>query len=140
MAICYPFISQTISKLSRAVRLIVVIWVLSFLLSVPQAIQFGIRYEKFPNGTINENTAICSAVSELDHAFEISSVFIFIIPMTVITVLYILIGIKLRKSRLLVPVNGKTKRLCHHDSGRNKTRAQRNVIRMLGELINLSLE
>lgn len=35
------------------------------------------------------------------HAFEVSSFLFFVGPMTVIAVLYVLIGIKLRKSKLL---------------------------------------
>jgi len=37
----------------------------------------------------------------LEHAFEVSSFLFFIVPMTVICVLYILIGLKLRQSKLL---------------------------------------
>ncbi|XP_066602014.1 pyrokinin-1 receptor-like isoform X2 [Prorops nasuta] len=135
VAICHPFISHTMSKLSRAVKFIVVIWLLALCLAVPQAIQFGVIYDYHRNGTIILESARCSMKGNLiDHAFEISTMLFFVLPMTVITVLYILIAIKLRKSRTLttaakrnhLPVN-----LNHSDSGRSKTAAQRNVIRML---------
>lgn len=61
-----------------------------------------------------------------EHAFEISSFVFFIVPMTVICVLYILIGIKLRQSKLLY---GKKMKSC--DSQRC-IKGQSRVIRMLG--------
>jgi hypothetical protein len=64
----------------------------------------------------------------IEHAFEISSLIFFIVPMTVICVLYILIGLKLRKSKLLY---GKKIKSC--DTQRC-IKGQTRVIRMLSEL------
>ncbi|XP_011637437.1 pyrokinin-1 receptor-like [Pogonomyrmex barbatus] len=133
VAICHPFISHTMSKLSRAVKFVVAIWLLALCLAIPQAIQFGIVYEYF-NETIISDSAKCSVRWTLnEHAFEISTILFFVIPMTIITVLYVLIAVKLRRSSLLtiskrhhVPGG-----LNHADSSRGKTNAQRNVIRML---------
>lgn len=38
IAICHPFLSHTVSKLSRAVKLIIAIWILSLCLAVPQVL------------------------------------------------------------------------------------------------------
>ncbi|KAG7213585.1 hypothetical protein KM043_002839 [Ampulex compressa] len=135
VAICHPFISHTMSKLSRAVKFVVVIWLLALCLAVPQAIQFGVVYEVAENGTEILDTARCSVKWTLiEHAFEISTMLFFVVPMTIITVLYVLIAIKLRRSRLLtvtVKRNHLAGCLNHADSGRNKSAAQRNVVRML---------
>lgn len=45
LAICHPFLSHTMSKLSRVVKYVIVIWVSALCLAAPQAMQFGIRYE-----------------------------------------------------------------------------------------------
>ncbi|KAJ8939216.1 hypothetical protein NQ314_011206 [Rhamnusium bicolor] len=45
LAICHPFLSHTMSKLSRAVRYIIAIWIIALALAIPQAIQFGIELE-----------------------------------------------------------------------------------------------
>ncbi|CAK9820779.1 Pyrokinin-1 receptor [Anthophora plagiata] len=134
VAICHPFISHTMSKLSRAVKFVIMIWLLALCLAVPQAVQFGVIYE-YSNGSVILDSARCSMKRILiEHSFEISTMLFFVVPMTIITVLYILIAIKLRRSRLLT---ASTKRnhlsdgLNHCDSGRGKTAAQRNVIRML---------
>ena len=62
----------------------------------------------------------------VEHAFEVSSFLFFVGPMTLICVLYVLIGIKLRKSKLLQGV--KRRGL---EFGRGIT-GQTRVIRMLG--------
>ncbi|XP_075210740.1 pyrokinin-1 receptor-like [Lycorma delicatula] len=103
VAICHPFLSHTVSKLSRAIKFVVVIWLLAFCLAVPQAIQFGL-VELETNGTEGEWISTqCTLKKEvwLEHAFEISTCVFFVAPMTLITVLYVLIGLKLRRSRLL---------------------------------------
>ncbi|XP_051171605.1 pyrokinin-1 receptor-like [Leptopilina boulardi] len=130
VAICYPFISHTMSKLSRAVKFIMAIWILAFCLAVPQAMQFGIVDDSNKSG---EKTRCSIKRKLLEHAFEISTMLLFVVPMTVITILYILIGVKLRRSRLLssvkrTPIAGG---LNHYDSTRGKNSSQRNVIRML---------
>ncbi|CAK9830060.1 Pyrokinin-1 receptor [Anthophora retusa] len=134
VAICHPFISHTMSKLSRAVKFVIVIWLLALCLAVPQAVQFGVIYE-YSNGSVILDSARCSMKRILiEHSFEISTMLFFVVPMTIITVLYILIAIKLRRSRLLTASakrNQLPAGLNHSDSGRGKTAAQRNVIRML---------
>lgn len=64
----------------------------------------------------------------VEHAFEVSSFLFFVGPMTLICVLYVLIGIKLRKSKLL---QGVKRRSC--EFGRGIT-GQTRVIRMLSTL------
>ncbi|XP_053980682.1 pyrokinin-1 receptor-like isoform X2 [Hylaeus volcanicus] len=135
VAICHPIISHTMSKLSRAVKFVIVIWVLALCLAVPQAYTFGIVYQ-YDNGSPILDTARCSTKWTLiEHAFQISTILFFVVPMTIITVLYILIAIQLRKSRLLTAATVKRNHLPaglnHCDSGRGKSNAQRNVIRML---------
>lgn len=133
MAICHPFLSHTMSKLSRAIKYIIVIWMTALCLAAPQAIQFGIKYEMKDD---NIESIVCTVVTEniFEHAFEISTFLIFVGPMTLISVLYILIAIKLRKSRLLSCENTTNGR---SDSAVNRstrtTAAQNRVIKMLGE-------
>lgn len=90
IAICYPFISHTVSKLSRALKHIIVIWIVALFLAIPQAIQFGIEEGKGKE---------CTVKSQETKAFVMSSLLFFIIPMCVISILYVLIGLRLRISR-----------------------------------------
>lgn len=110
----------------------VVIWLLALCLAVPQAIQFGIVYE-YSNGSAILDSARCSMKwTIVEHAFEISTMLFFVVPMTIITVLYILIAIQLRKSRLLTAAVNRNHLPAgsnHCDSVRGKSAGQKNVIR-----------
>lgn len=53
IAICHPFRQHTMSKLSRAVKFILAIWIVAFCLAIPQAFQFGIV-------AVEGNGRICS--------------------------------------------------------------------------------
>lgn len=97
VAICHPFLSHTMSKLSRAVKLILIIWVVALTFAIPQALQFGVvAHEGEPE------SAQCMMKRELiAHSFELSTLLFFVGPMTLITVLYALIGLNLRRSAMM---------------------------------------
>ncbi|CAH0581224.1 unnamed protein product [Chrysodeixis includens] len=131
IAICRPFMSHTMSKLSRAVRFIIAIWVFALCTAVPQAMQFGIvTYDD--NG---QNASACTVKGVGVHqVFVISSFVFFVVPMSMISVLYALIGIKLRTSRVLHPVKKLSVDSSERASGQMQYRngaSQRRVIRML---------
>ncbi|CAH1381129.1 unnamed protein product [Tenebrio molitor] len=130
LAICHPFLSHTMSKLSRVVRYIIVIWIVALCLAAPQAIQFGVEYEL--KGGVQYSR--CTVVSNFfQHAFEISTFLFFVGPMTLITVLYVLIGIQLRKSRnIVVAKKGSLGSNANGDQGRNRSSSGQNrVVKML---------
>lgn len=105
--------------------------------------QFGVEYDN--GGADNVTGAVvvskCTMVTEgAFHAFAISTFLFFAIPMTLITVLYVLIAVQLRKSRLL----SMRRRDGRHGGGSpgeqsvenrstRTTAAQNRVVKMLGE-------
>lgn len=98
VAICHPFLSHTMSKLSRAVKFVMAIWLLAMCLAIPQAMSFGIIYAVV-DGTQSEDHSVCNIKRVvIPHAFEISTFVFFVAPMSLITVLYILIGVQLRRT------------------------------------------
>ncbi|XP_067126509.1 pyrokinin-1 receptor-like [Centruroides vittatus] len=97
LAICHPLRAQTMSKLSRAVKFIIVIWIMAALFATPLVVQFGIVVETSNDVAITDTT-ICTVKNPLKHAFESSTFLFFILPMTIISALYVLIGLKLRES------------------------------------------
>ncbi|KAJ0175642.1 hypothetical protein K1T71_008801 [Dendrolimus kikuchii] len=133
IAICRPFMSHTMSKLSRAVRFIVGVWAMALCLAVPQAMQFGIE-TSIEN---NQNASSCTLKGQGVHqVFVISSFVFFVVPMTVISVLYALIGYKLRTSSVLHPtkklsVESSNERPLNSYSQYRNGASQRRVIRML---------
>lgn len=126
VAICHPFLSQTLSNLSRAIKLILVIWLVALLFALPQALQFGVvRHNKHPD------MVMCTVKKIIvSHSFELSTFLFFVIPMCLITFLYVLIGLKLRKSNMTVPGRTESMRNCRHYPGRSSRR----VLKMLGEV------
>ncbi|XP_077268783.1 pyrokinin-1 receptor [Temnothorax americanus] len=123
VAICHPFLSQTLSNLSRAVKLILIIWLVALLFALPQALQFGVvRHIKHPD------MVMCTVKRIIvSHSFELSTFLFFVIPMCLITFLYILIGLKLRNSNMSVPGRNESTRNCRHHPGRSSRR----VLKML---------
>lgn len=133
-AICHPFLSHTMSKLSRAIKLILIIWCIALTFSIPQALQFGIvQHQK-----IHPDFIICTLKTIfIKHSFELSTLLFFIIPMTVITVLYIMIGLKLRKSNIMKNNNVRSQRggsnNQFHKENKYRGRSSRRVLKMLGK-------
>ncbi|XP_025409547.1 pyrokinin-1 receptor-like isoform X2 [Sipha flava] len=99
VAICHPFLSHTESNLSRAFKYILIIWMVALTLAFPQAIQMGLVYGQDQNGITIPELSTCGLANKLPYAFELSSVLFFLAPWTLIVVLYILIGLKLYKSK-----------------------------------------
>ncbi|KAL0274804.1 UNVERIFIED_CONTAM: hypothetical protein PYX00_002842 [Menopon gallinae] len=140
VAICHPFQSHTLSKLSRAVKFVVAIWLLALCLAIPQAIQYGIVVHE-PSSSSSIPATYCTIKKILiQNAFVISTCVFFVTPMTVITVLYILIGVKLRRSRLISvkrpSVNERNMDVSRHRG----SSSQSHVIKMLGESFHISSE
>ncbi|XP_017039736.1 somatostatin receptor type 5 [Drosophila ficusphila] len=118
IAICHPFRQHTMSKLSRAIKFIFAIWLAAFLLALPQAMQFSVVFQNDGYSCTMENDFYA-------HVFAVSGFIFFGGPMTAICVLYVLIGVKLKRSRLLQSLPRRT-----YDANRGLN-AQGRVIRML---------
>ncbi|EDV92944.1 neuromedin-U receptor 2 [Drosophila grimshawi] len=119
IAICHPFRQHTMSKLSRAIKFIFAIWLTAFLLALPQAMQFSV---------VNQDNGGYSCTMENNfyaHVFAVSGFIFFCGPMTAICVLYVLIGMKLKRSRLMQSLPRRA-----YDANRGLN-AQSRVIRML---------
>ncbi|CAH1134644.1 unnamed protein product [Ceutorhynchus assimilis] len=113
LAICHPFLSYTMSKLSRAVKFILVIWLVAISFAIPQAI---------PLKVTGDCPTCLPTEPVMSHSFEISTFVFFIAPMTLITVLYILIGSTLSNSNMM-----KTR----SDSRRVHSKSSKKVVKML---------
>lgn len=122
------------SKLSRAIKYIFLIWILSISFAVPQALQTGVVHGE-------GDSSWCTVVEErvwLEHSFEFATVLFFFAPMSLITVLYILIGVKLRSSTMIKRENGST---VHRNNNltsnihHNANQSTKRVLKMLGKKI-----
>ena len=100
VAICHPMRAKTMSSLQRAVKVIVGVWIVSAGCSVPIWIQYGVVYMVNADGRPILESATCNIRYERVHFFEVSSLVFFLAPVTVITILYGLIGLSIRRSAL----------------------------------------
>lgn len=132
LAICYPFVSHKMSKLSRAVKHVMSLWVVAFGLALPQALQFGI---KEANGVV-----MCLQTQVIvQHSFEISTFVFFLAPMVVISVLYALIGMKLRETSLSNEQKDVERNMSHtRKTIRKHCQSTRRVVKMLGEFLDIA--
>lgn len=122
VAICHPFLSQTLSNLSRVIKLILAIWLMALACALPLALQFGVVQH-----SDNPEMVMCTVKRIIiDHSFELSTFLFFVLPMCLITFLYVLIGLKLRKSNMTVPGRTESMRNCRHPG-----RSSRRVLKML---------
>nr|XP_027203287.1 neuromedin-U receptor 2-like [Dermatophagoides pteronyssinus] len=99
IAICHPLRSHTTLKLARVVKTIIIIWIISALCALPIAYEFGIVQVIDDEGRPFPGSDQCAVKHLLyEYIFEIATMVFFVIPICIITVLYILIGLKLRAS------------------------------------------
>ncbi|XP_034245054.1 pyrokinin-1 receptor-like [Thrips palmi] len=88
-----------VSRVFKAPVLLGGVWVASLLLAVPQAMQFGIVN---PNEDIPDSPDLSECTIKhffVRHAFLISTVVFFLAPLTVITILYLRIFVKLQEAK-----------------------------------------
>ncbi|NXA14767.1 NMUR2 protein, partial [Sapayoa aenigma] len=99
IAILHPFRAKLKSTRRRALRTIVVLWVLSVLLALPNTGTHGIVLQNFPNGTLIPGSATCTVVMPMwiyNCIVQITSFLFYVLPMGVISVLYYLMGLRLK--------------------------------------------
>ncbi|XP_029439305.1 neuromedin-U receptor 2 [Rhinatrema bivittatum] len=104
VAIIYPFRAKLESTRKRALRILVVIWILSILFSIPNTSTHGIMLQYFPNRTLVPNSATCIVVKPMwiyNCIIQVTSFLFYVLPMAVISVLYYLMGLKLRQDKSL---------------------------------------
>ncbi|NXY41012.1 NMUR2 protein, partial [Ceuthmochares aereus] len=104
IAILHPFRAKLESTRKRALRTIVVLWVLSVLFALPNTCTHGIMVQYFPNGTLVPGSATCTVVMPMwiyNCIIQITSLLFYVLPMGVISVLYYLMGLRLKGDKSL---------------------------------------
>ncbi|XP_041605221.1 neuromedin-U receptor 2 isoform X3 [Vulpes lagopus] len=104
VAILHPFRAKLKSTRRRALRILGVVWGFSVLFSLPNTSIHGIKVHYFPNGSLVPGSATCAVIKPIwiyNFIIQVTSFLFYILPMTVISVLYYLMGLKLKKDQLL---------------------------------------
>lgn len=132
------FTPKSITHMKKiALRNISLIWVVSLCGASPMVAYTRINYLEY-NETRLEESAWCGLpYNEPDRRWEwvmlSSTILFFLIPLTIITVLYYRIAQKLRRATRLDPVSQQDMQLTDHATSRKIVQSRRIVIRMLGK-------
>ncbi|XP_050393115.1 pyrokinin-1 receptor [Patella vulgata] len=107
VAICRPLLSHKMASLSRAVKIIIAVWVVAILAALPYAFHTRQFYElKDPSTALPVPESLVCNIPEkwrqdpMSYIFQVSTFVFFLTPVTIIICLYILIGLALRRSDL----------------------------------------
>ncbi len=147
LAICFPIISQKVlGGLSRALKMIMIVWFISFLLAVPYTFTAGV-FVSVTNEIRNQTVQILdSRICAIRPAYwepmlyymAVTTFLVFVIPIFVITVLYILMGITLFKASRRPPtdqrykINGvKPEQILLHQNGEHHVWSRQNTVTMV---------
>ncbi|XP_004468968.1 neuromedin-U receptor 2 [Dasypus novemcinctus] len=104
VAILHPFRAKLESTRRRALRILGAVWGFSVLFSLPNTSIHGIKVHYFPNGSLVPGSATCTVVKPMwiyNFIIQVTSFLFYILPMTVISVLYYLMGLRLKKDQSL---------------------------------------
>lgn len=97
VAILHPFRAKLECTRRRALRVLGIIWVFSVLFSLPNTSLHGIKLHYFPNGSLVPGSATCTVIKPMwiyNFIIQATSFLFYILPMTVISVLYYLMGLR----------------------------------------------
>ncbi|XP_013786452.1 neuropeptides capa receptor-like isoform X1 [Limulus polyphemus] len=140
IAICHPIRQQTKSNLSHAIRNIIIIWIFSLAGAAPYGLFNRINYLKDDNKKLLLESAWCGfPFHEPDKSWEtlmVCSTFLFfVVPLTLIIVLYIRITITLHRSRKIHRCTSEGSTKCQGEGHRMKLQSQRIAIRLLAAVV-----
>lgn len=133
LAICHPLQSYRMSGLRRAVRIIAVLWVISFVAALPFAVLSTVHLLEWPigSGKLAPESAFC-AMLESYMVCETSSLLFFLLPMLVMIVIYGRIGCKIR-SRGRHSLGRRVEGAVHGET--RHTQSRKAIIRMLSAVV-----
>lgn len=97
VAILHPFRAKLESTRRRALRVLCVVWAFSVLFSLPNTSIHGIKLHYFPNGSLVPGSATCTVIKPMwiyNFIIQVTSFLFYLLPMTVISVLYYLMGLR----------------------------------------------
>lgn len=97
VAIVHPFRAKLESTRRRALRILSLVWSFSVVFSLPNTSIHGIKFQHFPNGSSVPGSATCTVTKPMwvyNLIIQATSFLFYILPMTLISVLYYLMGLR----------------------------------------------
>ncbi|NXF04781.1 NMUR1 protein, partial [Smithornis capensis] len=139
IAVVHPLKAKYVVTRNHAKKVIVTIWVLSVICSIPNTSVHGLQPLYVPGRGQVPDSEICTLVKPrltYNLIIQITTIIFFFLPMGTISVLYLLIGLQLKKEKMLEALGAKTgsSRNCHNRQRQKKVK-RRQVTKMLFVLV-----
>lgn len=136
IAVVHPLKAKYVVTKSHAKRVIVAVWVLSVICSVPNTSLHGIQTLYVPGWGVVPDSATCTLVKSrwmYNLVIQVTTIVFFFVPMGIISILYLLIGLQLRKEKMLEVLEAKSGGSCDYQNVRlrQKKVRRRQVTNML---------
>nr|XP_034377803.1 neuromedin-U receptor 1 [Arvicanthis niloticus] len=143
VAVVRPLQAKSVMTRAHVRRMLGAIWVLAILFSLPNTSLHGLEQLYVPCRGLVSDSVTCTLVRPLVFyklVVQITALLFFCLPMVTISVLYLLIGLRLRRERMLLQEEVKdrkttTARKNSHRRIQLRDRGQGQVIKMLIALV-----
>ncbi|KAJ6653661.1 hypothetical protein lerEdw1_008849 [Lerista edwardsae] len=140
IAVVHPLKAKYVVTRSHAKRVIVAVWALSVTCSIPNTSLHGIQTLYVPGWGVVPDSATCTLVKSrwmYNLIIQVTTIVFFFLPISVVSVLYLLIGLQLRKEKLLEVLEAKSGRSGDYQNVRlqQKEVRRRQVTNMLFVLV-----
>ncbi|XP_061098656.1 neuromedin-U receptor 1-like [Conger conger] len=111
IAVVHPLRAKYVVTRAHAKRVILTVWALSMICAVPNTSLHGIVTLPPRFGHQYPESAICTLVKPqwmYNLLIQVTTLLFFLLPMLTISVLYLLIGLQLRRERMLIALEAKS--------------------------------
>ncbi|XP_042315829.1 neuromedin-U receptor 1 [Sceloporus undulatus] len=140
IAVVHPLKAKYVVTKNHAKRVIITVWVLSVICSIPNTSLHGIQTLYVPCWGVVPDSATCTLVKSrlmYNLIIQVTTIVFFFMPMGVISILYLLIGLQLRKEKMLEALEAKSGGNCDYHNVRlqQKKARRRQVTNMLFVLV-----
>uniref|UniRef100_A0A8C6QNS7 Neuromedin U receptor 1 n=2 Tax=Nannospalax galili TaxID=1026970 RepID=A0A8C6QNS7_NANGA len=144
VAVVHPLQARSVMTRAHVRRMLGAIWILAVLFSLPNTSLHGLQQLYVPCRGLVPNSAICTLVRPLvlyNLVVQATTLLFFCLPMATISVLYLLIGLRLRQERMLLlqqEVNSRNTAAARTSETRRtqlRDRGRRQVTKMLFVLV-----
>ncbi|XP_062439127.1 neuromedin-U receptor 1 [Rhea pennata] len=139
IAVVHPLKAKYVVTRNHAKRVIITIWVMSVICSIPNTSLHGLQPLYVPGRGRVPDSEICTLVKPrltYNLIIQITTILFFFLPMGTISILYLLIGLQLKKEKMLQALGDKSGGSCdyHNTQGQKKVK-RRQITKMLFVLV-----
>ncbi|NWY01310.1 NMUR1 protein, partial [Nothoprocta ornata] len=139
IAVVHPLKAKYVVTRNHAKRVIVTIWVMSVICSIPNTSLHGLQPLCVPGRGHVPDSEICTLVKPrliYNLIIQITTILFFFLPMGTISILYLLIGLQLKRERMLQTLEAKSEgNSSYRNSQGQKKVKRRQVTKMLFVLV-----